>query len=84
MTGTSDSSNSSRASMASQAFACQTDRQVTGLPCSYSVDQAGCSCTLLPTELLPKRPHLIYRDQSLHGHDKLGNQHPRQRLDDKG
>lgn len=82
--GISDSSNSSRASRASQVFACQTDRRVIGLPGSSSVGQAGCSCTLLPTGLLPKCPHLIYRDQSLHSHDELGHQHPCKRLEDTG
>ena len=71
MMGTSDSSSSSRASMASQAFACQTEG--TGLLCSSLVDQA---------ELPPKGPYFIYGDQSLHGHDQLGHQHPRKRLED--
>lgn len=37
---------------------------------------------LLPTELLPKCPHLVYKDESLDGHDELGHQHLRKRLED--
>lgn len=44
MMGTSDSSNSSRASMASQAFACQTEKSQAYLLYSSLVDQAEHSC----------------------------------------